>query len=184
MNRALSIGRRSHLALVQSDSASEAFAPSGRILSFFPLPMTLTYLDSISTESIFKLESSLSLNAELYITSIIALSLFETLLDASMLQRVSTSLIDKIFGNFFDNFGVLMSIIGLIEIIDVLRRNKKYDLKEIIRGDSIFCATGITSGDLVKGIIHKDNYYITETLVTHKSSNICKIVTRKDTIKT
>ena len=62
--------------------------------------------------------------------------------------------------------------------------NKKYDLKEIIRGDSIFCATGITSGDLVKGIIHKDNYYITETLVTHKSSNICKIVTREDTIKT
>ena len=62
--------------------------------------------------------------------------------------------------------------------------NKKYDLKDIIRGDSIFCATGITSGDLVKGIIHKDNYYITETLVTHKSSNICKIVTREDTIKT
>ena len=128
MNRALSTGRRSHLALIQSDSASEAFAPSGRIRSFFPLPMTLTHLDSISTESIFKLESSLSLNAELYITSIIALSLFETLLDASMLQRVSTSLIDKIIGNFFDNFGVLMSIIGLIEITDVLRRNKKYDL--------------------------------------------------------
>ena len=62
--------------------------------------------------------------------------------------------------------------------------NKKYDLKEIIRGDSIFCATGITSGDLVNGIIHKDNYYITETLVTHKSSNFCKIVARKDTIKT
>ncbi len=62
--------------------------------------------------------------------------------------------------------------------------NKKYDLKEIIRGDSIFCATGITSGDLVKGIIHKDNYYITETLVTHKSSNFRKIVSLKDTIKT
>ena len=61
---------------------------------------------------------------------------------------------------------------------------KKYELNEIVSGDSIFCATGITSGDLVKGIIHKDNYYITETLVTHKSSNICKIVTREDTIKT
>jgi len=62
--------------------------------------------------------------------------------------------------------------------------NKKYDLNEIIKGDSIFCATGITSGDLVKGIIHKDNKYITQTLVTHKSSNTCKIVTREDTIKT
>ena len=62
--------------------------------------------------------------------------------------------------------------------------NKKYDLKEIIKGDSIFCATGITTGDLVKGINIKDNNYITETLVTHKSSNTCKIVTRQDTIKT
>ena len=62
--------------------------------------------------------------------------------------------------------------------------NKKYDLNEIIKGDSIFCATGITSGDLVNGIIHKDNNYITETLVTHKSSNTRKIVTREDTIKT
>ena len=61
---------------------------------------------------------------------------------------------------------------------------KKYDLKEIIKGDSIFCATGITNGDLVKGIKVKDNKYITETLVTHKGSNMCKIVVREDTIKT
>ena len=60
--------------------------------------------------------------------------------------------------------------------------NKKYDLSEIIKGDSIFCATGITSGDLVKGINLKDNNYVTETLVTHKSSNTCKIVMREDTI--
>ena len=61
---------------------------------------------------------------------------------------------------------------------------KKYDLSEIIRGDSIFCATGITTGDLVKGINVNGNKYITETLVTHKSSKMCKIVMREDTIKT
>ncbi len=61
---------------------------------------------------------------------------------------------------------------------------KKYDLHEIIKGDSIFCATGITDGDLVKGINIKDNMYITETLVTHKTANMCKIVIREDTIKT
>ena len=61
---------------------------------------------------------------------------------------------------------------------------KKYDLNEIIKGDSIFCATGITDGDLVKGINSIDNKYISETLVTHKSSNMCKIVIREDTIKT
>ena len=61
---------------------------------------------------------------------------------------------------------------------------KKYDLSEIIKGDSIFCATGITPGDLVKGINIKDNKFITETLVTHKNSNLCKIVLREDLIKT
>ena len=47
---------------------------------------------------------------------------------------------------------------------------KKYELSEIVAGDSIFCATGITPGDLVKGIKIQDNEFISETLVTHKSS--------------
>ncbi len=50
--------------------------------------------------------------------------------------------------------------------------NKKYNLNEIIKGESIFCATGITSGDLVNGVNKIDNKYITETLVTHKNSQI------------
>ena len=50
--------------------------------------------------------------------------------------------------------------------------NKKYDLSEIVRGDSIFCATGITSGDLVDGVKLKNGKFITETLVTHKNSSI------------
>tara|TARA_B100001057_G_scaffold446152_1_gene484463 strand:+ start:384 stop:1331 length:948 start_codon:yes stop_codon:yes gene_type:complete len=53
---------------------------------------------------------------------------------------------------------------------------KKYELKEIVKGDSIFCATGITSGDLVSGIKIENNKYITETLITHKSSGIKKII--------
>ena len=53
--------------------------------------------------------------------------------------------------------------------------NKKYELNEIISGDSIFCATGITSGDLVNGIKMKDNIFYSETLVTHKSSKLKKI---------
>ena len=54
--------------------------------------------------------------------------------------------------------------------------NKKYNLNEIVTGDSIFCATGITTGDLVKGIRINKNNYISETLVTHKSSNLKKII--------
>ncbi len=53
---------------------------------------------------------------------------------------------------------------------------KKYNLNEIVTGDSIFCATGITPGDLVKGIRINKNNYISETLVTHKSSNLKKII--------
>ena len=60
--------------------------------------------------------------------------------------------------------------------------NKKYDLNEIVKGDTIFCATGITSGDLVRGVNLKNDNYVTETLVTHKSSNTCEIVMREDTI--
>ena len=59
--------------------------------------------------------------------------------------------------------------------------NKKYDLNEIIMGDSIFSATGITTGDLVKGVTRNDNEFVTETLVTHKSQNLIKKI-EKSTI--
>ena len=53
---------------------------------------------------------------------------------------------------------------------------KKYELDEIVKGDSIFCATGITSGDLVSGIRTENNEFISETLVTHKSTGLKKII--------
>ena len=53
---------------------------------------------------------------------------------------------------------------------------KKYDLNEIVKGDSIFCATGITSGDLVSGIKTEGDKFISETLVTHKHSCLKKVV--------
>ncbi len=53
---------------------------------------------------------------------------------------------------------------------------KKYEINEIVKGDSIFCATGITAGDLVSGIKIKNNELISETLVTHKSSGMKKII--------
>ena len=58
--------------------------------------------------------------------------------------------------------------------------DKKYDLKEIVNGDSIFCATGITSCDLVKGIKINEDKYISETLVTHKNSQFKKVIKREN----
>ena len=60
---------------------------------------------------------------------------------------------------------------------------KKYELNEIVTGDSIFCSTGITSGDLVKGIEIQDKEFISETLVTHKSSGLKKVIKHKQNIE-
>ena len=61
--------------------------------------------------------------------------------------------------------------------------NKKYELNEIIKGDSIFCATGITASEVISAIHIKDNNYTSETLVTHKSSQFKKIIKRTFSIK-
>ena len=61
--------------------------------------------------------------------------------------------------------------------------NKKYELNEIIKGDSIFCATGITASEVLTGIEIIDNNYISETLVTHKSSDFKEIIKRTNFIK-
>ena len=60
--------------------------------------------------------------------------------------------------------------------------NKKYELNEIVVGDSIFCATGITNGDLVSGIEVNGNEFISETLITHKCSSLKKIIKTKQII--
>ena len=52
--------------------------------------------------------------------------------------------------------------------------NKKYFLNEIVTGDSIFCATGITSGELVSGIKIENDTIFTDTLITHKSTCLKK----------
>ena len=59
---------------------------------------------------------------------------------------------------------------------------KKYELNDIVSGDSIFCATGITSGDMVSGIEIKENKFLSETLITHKSSGLKKIFKTEEII--
>ena len=54
--------------------------------------------------------------------------------------------------------------------------NKKYSIKDMIKGDVIFCATGVTDGDLVRGIEDLGDTFRSETLVLHKSSGTNKII--------
>ena len=58
-------------------------------------------------------------------------------------------------------------------IIDL---HKKYELNEIVKGDSLFCASGITTNEVLNGVIIDGNKFISETLVTHKNTNFKKIV--------
>ena len=53
---------------------------------------------------------------------------------------------------------------------------KKYTIEEMVRGDVIFCATGVTDGDLVRGIENHGDAFRSETLVLHKSTKMNKII--------
>src|SRR6056300_1814738 len=90
---------------------------------------------------------------------------------------LAASALDALGCNFqgrfiFDN----ENDINQANLMGIKDLNKKYELHEIIKGDSIFCVTGITSSDFISGIhLEKDKFY-SETLVTHKSSGLNKII--------
>ena len=54
---------------------------------------------------------------------------------------------------------------------------KKYNIEDMVKGDVIFCATGVTTGDLAKGVKDLGNEFEVTTFALHKSKNINKIVT-------
>ncbi len=55
--------------------------------------------------------------------------------------------------------------------------NKKYNLDDMVKGDVIFCATGVTDGDLAKGVKDLGNEFEVTTFALHKSKKINKIIT-------
>jgi len=54
--------------------------------------------------------------------------------------------------------------------------DKKYNIDEIVKGDVIFCASGVTDGDLAKGVENLGNEYKVSTFALHKSQKIMKTV--------
>ena len=54
--------------------------------------------------------------------------------------------------------------------------NKKYNIDDMIKGDVIFCATGVTSGDLADGVKDLGNEYEVNSFVLHKSENTIKTI--------
>ena len=56
---------------------------------------------------------------------------------------------------------------------------KKYTIDDMIKGDVIFCATGVTDGDILNGIIDKGDYFEANSFVLHKNQKIAKKIKNK-----
>ena len=54
--------------------------------------------------------------------------------------------------------------------------NKKYNIDEMVKGDVIFCATGVTDGDLAKGVEDLGNEYKVTTFALHRSQKTIKTI--------
>ena len=54
--------------------------------------------------------------------------------------------------------------------------NKKYNINDMVKGDVIFCATGVTSGDLANGVKDLGNEFEVNTFALHKSQKTSKSV--------
>ena len=57
--------------------------------------------------------------------------------------------------------------------------DKKYNIEDMIKSDVIFTATGVTDGELVKGVKDLGVFFQTETYVLHKSTNTKKKIVNK-----
>jgi fructose-1,6-bisphosphatase II / sedoheptulose-1,7-bisphosphatase len=53
---------------------------------------------------------------------------------------------------------------------------KKYNIEDMVKGDVIFCATGVTSGDLATGVKDLGNEFEVNTFALHKSQKVVKSI--------
>ena len=61
----------------------------------------------------------------------------------------------------------------------ITQLDKKYDLHEIVRADTIFAATGVTDGALLDGVKFADGHVHTHTLVMNSSTRTVRDVRMK-----
>jgi len=61
--------------------------------------------------------------------------------------------------------------------LGIVNFKKKYNISDMVKGDIIFCASGVTNGDLADGIKVFDDNFKVSTLALHKSQKINKLFT-------
>ena len=54
---------------------------------------------------------------------------------------------------------------------------KKYNIEDMIKGDVIFCASGVTDGDMLKGVKDKGDSFEVSSFILQKSQKLSKKIT-------
>jgi len=55
--------------------------------------------------------------------------------------------------------------------------SKKYNIEDMVRGDVFFCATGVTDGEMLKGIKDKGDSFEASSYLLHKNTKVSKKIT-------
>mgnify|MGYP000091295251 CR=1 FL=1 len=58
--------------------------------------------------------------------------------------------------------------------VGVTELDRKYSLNELASGETVFCATGVTKGGLVNGVVVKPGVTITDTLVMSSADGMVR----------
>ena len=62
--------------------------------------------------------------------------------------------------------------------LGITNMKKKYYLNDIIKGDVIFCAAGVTDGEMLKGIRVDGLNFLSDLLISHSEGKVTKIYTQ------
>ena len=62
--------------------------------------------------------------------------------------------------------------------LGITNMKKKYYLNDIIKGDVIFCAAGVTDGEMLKGIRVEGLNFLSDLLISHSEGKVTKIYTQ------
>ena len=65
---------------------------------------------------------------------------------------------------------------GRAERLGVADLNRKYDLHELVSGEAVFCATGVTDGAMLSGVRRRDSFVSTHSIVMSSATRTVREV--------
>ena len=111
----------------------------------------------------------------------IPIGFFKSLSNIFVFNKLSFSSSLKRFGtrlNFRDEEEIKRARkIGINDL------NKIYNLNELASGDVMFAATGVTDGNMLKGVKNKEGFAFTESIVMRSSTQTIRKIKAKHSLK-